>query len=71
MQYLDELKIINEDHYLESLFHYYEKSLFSLRKIKNKGYKKIAVEKIPNFGFGGLWRRPGRIALTGVASGLS
>ena len=23
-----------------------------LRKIKNKGYKSIAVEKIPNFGIG-------------------
>ena len=25
---------------------------FSLRKIKNKGYKSIAVEKIPNIGLG-------------------
>ena len=31
---LDELKIINEDHFLESMFHYYQQSLFSIRKIK-------------------------------------
>lgn len=37
---LDELKIINELHYLESMFHYYQKSFFSLRKIKNKLYQK-------------------------------
>ena len=29
------------------------KNLYSiLRKVKNKGYKMIAVEKIPNFGIG-------------------
>ena len=33
---LDELKIINEDHFIESLFNYYQQSLFSIRKIKNK-----------------------------------
>ena len=43
---LDELKIINEDHYLESLFHYYEKSLFSLRKIKNKLFQKGFDQKL-------------------------
>ena len=37
---LDELKIINEHHYLESMFHYYQKSFFSIRKIKNKLYQK-------------------------------
>jgi len=37
---LDTLKIINEDHYLESMFHYYHQSLFSIRKIKNKLYQK-------------------------------
>ena len=42
---LDELKIINEDHYLESMFHYYERSLFSIRKIKNKLYQKGFDEK--------------------------
>lgn len=43
---LDELKIINEEHYLESLFHYYEKSLFSLRKIKNKLFQKGFDQKL-------------------------
>ena len=37
---LDELKIINEDHFLESIFHYYQQSLFSIRKIKNKLFQK-------------------------------
>ena len=37
---LDELKIINESHYLESMFNYYQQSLFSIRKIKNKLYQK-------------------------------
>ena len=37
---LDELKIINESHYMESLFHYYERSFFSIRKIKNNSYIK-------------------------------
>ena len=37
---LDDLNIINEDHYLESLFHHYKQSLFSIRKIKNKLYQK-------------------------------
>ena len=37
---LDELKIINEKHFIESLFHYYQQSLFSIRKIKNKLFQK-------------------------------
>ena len=37
---LDELKIINEDHFIESMFHYYQQSLFSIRKIKNKLFQK-------------------------------
>ena len=42
---LDELKIINESHYLESMLHYYQRSLFSIRKIKNKLYQKGFDEK--------------------------
>ncbi len=37
---LDELKIINEDRYLDSMFNYYEQSLLSINKIKNKLYLK-------------------------------
>lgn len=37
---LDELKIINENYYLESMFDYYERSLFSIRKIKSKLFQK-------------------------------
>ena len=37
---LDELKIINERHFIETVFHYYEQSLFSIKKIKNKLYQK-------------------------------
>ena len=37
---LDELKIINEDHFIESIFHYYLQSLYSIRKIKNKLFQK-------------------------------
>ena len=37
---LDRLKIINEDHFMESMFHYYQQSLFSIRKIKNKLFQK-------------------------------
>ncbi len=37
---LDELKIINEDLFIESLFNYYQQSLFSIRKIKNKLFQK-------------------------------
>ena len=37
---LDELKIINEDHFIESLFNYYQQSLFSILKIKNKLFQK-------------------------------
>ena len=42
---LDELKIINESNYLESMFNYYQQSLFSIRKIKNKLYQKGFDEK--------------------------
>ena len=42
---LDELNIINESHYLESMFNYYQKSFFSIRKIKNKLYQKGFDEK--------------------------
>ena len=37
---LEELKIINERHFIETVFHYYEQSLFSIKKIKNKLYQK-------------------------------
>ena len=37
---LDDLNIIGESDYLESMFHYYQKSLFSIKKIKNKLYQK-------------------------------
>ena len=40
VQKLDELKIINEEHFIETVFHYYEQSLYSLKKIKNKHYQK-------------------------------
>lgn len=43
---LDELKIINENHYLETLFHYYQESLFSIKKIKNKLFQKGFDKKI-------------------------
>ena len=43
---LDKLKIINEDHFIESLFHYYQQSLFSIRKIKNKLFQKGFDPKI-------------------------
>ena len=36
----DRLKIINEKHFIETVFHYYEQSLFSIKKIKNKHYQK-------------------------------
>ena len=42
---LDELKIMNESDYLESMFNYYKESLFSIRKIKNKLYQKGFDEK--------------------------
>jgi SOS response regulatory protein OraA/RecX len=42
---LDNLKIINESHYLESMFNYYQRSLFSIRKIKSKLYQKGFDEK--------------------------
>ncbi len=42
---LDNLKIINERDYLESMFNYYQRSLFSIRKIKNKLYEKGFDEK--------------------------
>ena len=37
---LNDLKMINEDHFIESMFHYYQQSLFSIRKIKNKLFQK-------------------------------
>ena len=43
---LDELKIINEDHFIESLFNYYQQSLFSILKIKNKLFQKGFDQKI-------------------------
>ena len=43
---LDELKIINEDHFMESMFHYYQQSLFSIRKIKNKLFQKGFDSKV-------------------------
>ena len=43
---LDELKIINEDHFIESLFNYYQQSLFSIRKIKNKLFLKGFDQKL-------------------------
>ena len=46
VQKLDELKIINEDHFLESTFNYYEQSLFSIRKIKNKLFQKGFDQKL-------------------------
>ena len=49
VQKLDELKIINESHFIETVFHYYEQSLFSLKKIKNKlfqkGFEKSLIEE--------------------------
>ncbi len=42
---LDELKIINESDYLESMFNYYQQSLYSISKIKNKLYQKGFDEK--------------------------
>ena len=49
VQKLDELKIINESHFIETVFHYYEQSLFSLKKIKNKlfqkGFEKSFIEE--------------------------
>ena len=43
---LDELNIINEDHFIESMFHYYQQSLFSIRKIKNKLFQKGFDSKV-------------------------
>ena len=40
VQKLDELKIVNERHFIETVFHYYEQSLFSIKKIRNKLYQK-------------------------------
>ena len=42
---LDDLNIINENHYLESMFFHYQQSLFSIRKIKYKLYQKGFDEK--------------------------
>ena len=47
---LDDLKIINERDYLESMFNYYQRSLFSIRRIKNKLYQKgFEEEKINKY----------------------
>ena len=40
LQKLDDLKIIDEKQFIETVFHYYEQSLFSVKKIKNKLYQK-------------------------------
>ena len=40
IQKLDDLKIINEKHFIETVFHYYEQSLFSIKKIRNKLFQK-------------------------------
>ncbi len=40
VQKLDNLKIIDEKQFIETVFHYYEQLLFSLKKIKNKLYQK-------------------------------
>ena len=40
VQKLDELKIINERHFIETVFYYYEQSLFSIKKIRNKLFQK-------------------------------
>ena len=40
LQKLDDLKIIDEKQYIETVFHYYEQSLYSIKKIKNKLYQK-------------------------------
>jgi len=45
---LDKLKIINEDHFIESLFNYYQHSLFSIKKIKNKLFQKGFDQKTIN-----------------------
>ena len=56
---LDELKIINEDRYLDSMFNYYEKSLFSIKKIKNKLYQKGFDQKsIDEYISGKLYEDP-------------
>lgn len=56
---IDELKIINESDYLDSMFHYYQKSLFSIKKIKNKLYQKGFNQKnIDDFIFDQLQKDP-------------
>ena len=40
LQKLDDLKIIDEKQFIETVFHYYEQSLFSIKKIKNKLFQK-------------------------------
>lgn len=42
---LDELKIINEEYFIESMFNHYQHSLFSIRKIKYKLYQKGFEQK--------------------------
>jgi SOS response regulatory protein OraA/RecX len=50
---LDDLKIIDENNYLESLFNYYLQSLFSIRKIKNKlflkGFDQNKIDEYINY----------------------
>ena len=50
---LDELKIIDESLYLESIFNYYQRSLFSIRKIKNKlflkGFDQHKIDEFINY----------------------
>ena len=49
---LDKLNMINEDLLLESTFHYYEQSLFSIKKIKYKlflkGFEKKNIDSFIN-----------------------
>ena len=47
---LDELNIIDENNFLESMFNYYKQSLFSIKKIKNKLFQKgFDMGKIDNY----------------------
>ena len=43
---LDGLRIINEEHFIESIFHYYQRSLFSIRKIKINYFKRVLIKKL-------------------------
>ena len=46
MQFKNYCNDINEDYFLESTFNYYEQSLFSIRKIKNKLFQKGFDQKL-------------------------